>query len=1085
MKRYFYVLFLIFSFTFSFSQAPFWTETFGTGCNQLQLANGAAPTGTNGAWAVTYLGGYVPSTGSDEYFISATEAGMGIGNCGNGCLGTGPQNQTLHIGNSSSALTLLCTSGDCGSIYNAAIFSDQRVESPVINCTGQNGITLSFDYLENGQGASDDGTVWYKVGAGPWTLLGNPGKTTCGNAACTVTNAACTGFNQGVWGGFTIPLPAACNNQPAVQLGFRWVNNGDNAGTDPSFSIDNVALKVLATFTPNFAITTPQCQGATITTTCAVTPATTAITGYTWSSNPAGPVFGAPNASVTSITYGTVGTFSISVTASAGGTNVATATQTVVVTATPNIVASTNPATICVGGSAALTAVGGVSYTWTPGATLSTTLGPTTNANPTSTTIYTVIGSNGTCTNIATTTVNIAPSLNLTVTASSPTVCPGSNVTLTAAGATNYTWSPASSLSSANGSPVTATPTVSTVYTVLGATGTCTGVTTVNVSVTAALPISVSASPGFTTSCPGGSSTLTASGAGTSGQYTWTPATALSATTGSAVVSIPTSPTSYTVLGLDPLTGCTGMANVTVYVGAPLTVSVSPSTATTCVGSGGVTLSAWGASSYAWSPSTGLNTAFGPMVIATPSTNTTYTVLGSTGSCTAQAVVTISVVAAPVLTVTPTNTIICYGSSMNYTASGAGTNGTYTWSPAFTLASITGSTNTASPTVTTTYSIVGQTVLGCLTNTRVITLTVVPVPTATVSLQTNTLGILTNSICGNNTATLSVATSTPPLGMSYTYTWTPTTGLITSANSGTVLAFPTMSVCSSDFLRTYTCVVSYGTLLSCKSKPDTVTMRVVNCFPPVANFTTATVNDTVCTKGCVTFLNTSCGAKPQTVKWYSPGGNPDTTSAAFPVICYNVPGDYTVSLAVTNAFGKDSVVKTKFIHVVDTPNTLGLRDTCIRIGQSVVLYGFQATYYTWSPSTSLSSSAGLSVSATPTVTTNYVVTGYNSKKCKYNDTLTVCVYDDCGSMFVPNAFSPNADGVNDVLYVRGKCLANFTFLIFNRWGERVFETSKQELGWDGTFNGEPMNSGVFVYRLQGTTISNEPFSMKGNITLIR
>ena len=88
-------------------------------------------------------------------------------------------------------------------------------------------------------------------------------------------------------------------------------------------------------------------------------------------------------------------------------------------------------------------------------------------------------------------------------------------------------------------------------------------------------------------------------------------------------------------------------------------------------------------------------------------------------------------------------------------------------------------------------------------------------------------------------------------------------------------------------------------------------------------------------------------------------------------------------------------------------------------------------------------------------------------------------------MYVPNAFSPNADGVNDVLYVRGRCLANFTFQIFNRWGEKVFETGSQLLGWDGTFNGEPMNTGVFVYRLQGTTINNDPFSMKGNITLIR
>lgn len=1081
MKRYFHVLFFVFSFTSFFSQAPFWTETFGVGCNQLQSVAGF--NGGNGAWNLFFLVG--ATSGSNEFYVSATENGNPVGTCGSGC-GT---NQTLHLANSSSAIAFACTTGDCGAAYNAGVASDVRAESPNISTIGQNGITLGFDYMLFGQGATDDGSVYYRVGVGPWTLLANPPKTVCGNAACTAT-AVCSGFNQGMWSTYTVNLPAACNNQAAIQIGFRWVNNADNIGTDPSFAIDNVNLKVLATFTPNFAITSPQCQGSTITTTCAVTPATTAITGYTWSSSPAGPTFSAPNASVTSITYGTTGTYTISVTASAGGTNVATATQTVVVTATPNIVASTNPATICVGGSATLTAVGGTSYTWNPGGNT----GPSVMVNPASTTVYTVTGSNGTCTNIATTTVNVTAGLNLTVTASSPTVCPGSNVTLTASGATNYTWSPSSSLSSANGSPVTATPTISTTYTVLGATGTCTGVTTINIGVSASLPIIVTASPSFTT-CPGGSATLTATGAGSSGQYTWTPGTALSATTGSAVVCSPTSNTAYTIIGLDPLTGCTGTTNVSMIIGSPLTVSVSPSTATTCVGAGGVTLSAFGATSFVWSPSTSLSSGFGPVVVATPSTTTTYTVLGSTGTCTGQAVATVSVVSPPTLTVTPTNTTICFGSSYTYTASGAGTNGTYTWTPAFTLSSITGPTVTAQPTITTTYTVFGQSVLGCLTLPRVVTLTVVPIPTATVSLQTNTLGIITNTICGNQSATLSVATSTPPLGMSYTYTWSPTTNIITSPNSASVLAVPGMTPCMSDYLRTYSCTVSYGTLQGCKSTPDTVTMRVINCFPPIASFTTAIKNDTICTKGCVTLLNTSCGGKPQTVKWYSPGGNPDTTSAQIGVICYNVPGDYTVSLAVSNAYGRDSIVKTKYIHVVDTPNTVGLKDTCIRYGQSVQLQGFQALYYTWSPYSSLECPPGSPPGcnpasipnpiASPSVTTNYVVTGYNSKKCKYNDTLQVCIIEDCGEMFVPNAFSPNDDGVNDKLYVRGKCLANFTFQIFNRWGEKVFETSNQEIGWDGTFNDEPMNTGVFVFRLQGTTINNDPFSMKGNVTLIR
>ncbi|HRD40382.1 MAG TPA: hypothetical protein PLC65_17265, partial [Bacteroidia bacterium] len=110
---------------------------------------------------------------------------------------------------------------------------------------------------------------------------------------------------------------------------------------------------------------------------------------------------------------------------------------------------------------------------------------------------------------------------------------------LTAAGGTSYTWTPSSSLSSANGSPVTANPSSSTNYTVVGSSGGCFGTAVVSLVVNPAMSVLVTASPSFTT-CPGGSATLTATGAGAAGVYTWSPGTGLSSTTGSAVVSSPT-----------------------------------------------------------------------------------------------------------------------------------------------------------------------------------------------------------------------------------------------------------------------------------------------------------------------------------------------------------------------------------------------------------------------------------------------------------------------------------------------------------------------------------------------------------------
>lgn len=237
MKKHTLTFLLLFSLTETFSQV-FWIETFGIGCNQLQVANGFP--GSTGLWVVNYLSAYIPTANTDEFYVSATEAGMPIGGCSNGCLLTPTlTNRSLHISVSTSTNTFFCPTGDCGGIYNASQFSDLRAESPAINCTGKSGISLRFDYMENGDGILDDGSVYYSVALGPWTFLGNPIKTPCDNSACTGT-AACTGLNVGIWSTYTINLPVTVNNTANLRLGFRWVNNGDNIGTDPSFVIDNI-----------------------------------------------------------------------------------------------------------------------------------------------------------------------------------------------------------------------------------------------------------------------------------------------------------------------------------------------------------------------------------------------------------------------------------------------------------------------------------------------------------------------------------------------------------------------------------------------------------------------------------------------------------------------------------------------------------------------------------------------------------------------------------------------------------------------------------------------------------------------------
>jgi hypothetical protein len=220
------IFIICFGFSFISKSQVFWTETFGGSACSSGLSAIGFNSG-NGAWAVTNTG--VNNSSANAWFVSAKERGMGVGVCGAGCGGT--NNRTLHLG--STGLFL-----DLGAAYNetnSGNITDKRAESPTINCSGRSSITLSFSYMEFGQGTADNATLWYFNGT-VWALLIDIPKTLC------CSNTVCNGFNQGLWVNYTIVLPASADNNPNVKIGFRWVNNGNGVGTDPSVAIDDISL---------------------------------------------------------------------------------------------------------------------------------------------------------------------------------------------------------------------------------------------------------------------------------------------------------------------------------------------------------------------------------------------------------------------------------------------------------------------------------------------------------------------------------------------------------------------------------------------------------------------------------------------------------------------------------------------------------------------------------------------------------------------------------------------------------------------------------------------------------------------------
>ncbi len=165
-------------------------------------------------------------------------------------------------------------------------------------------------------------------------------------------------------------------------------------------------------------------------------------------------------------------------------------------------------------------------------------------------------------------------------------------------------------------------------------------------------------------------------------------------------------------------------------------------------------------------------------------------------------------------------------------------------------------------------------------------------------------------------------------------------------------------------------------------------------------------------------------------------------------------------------------------------------DQHIYIGQSTTLHATDNSnyYYLWKPLESLTSAGSANPVASPDETTLYEIYVIDQFGCTNVDTITIFVTDficDEPYIYVPNAFSPNGDGKNDILYVYSNIIDELYFAIYDRWGEIMFETTDINSGWDGIYKGEPVDPAVFVYYMEAKCLDKKTFVKKGNITLIR
>ena len=145
----------------------------------------------------------------------------------------------------------------------------------------------------------------------------------------------------------------------------------------------------------------------------------------------------------------------------------------------------------------------------------------------------------------------------------------------------------------------------------------------------------------------------------------------------------------------------------------------------------------------------------------------------------------------------------------------------------------------------------------------------------------------------------------------------------------------------------------------------------------------------------------------------------------------------------------------------------------------------------WSPSTGLSCTTCPNPIAAPKTTTSYTLTVTNNGACSATDALTLTVLCDKGNIFIPNTFTPNADGMNDSFYPRGRGILSVRSMrVFNRWGEQVFRrdnffANDISAGWNGSFNGKLLVPDIYVYLIDFVCENQTIITLKGDIALVR
>jgi gliding motility-associated-like protein/uncharacterized repeat protein (TIGR01451 family) len=279
-------------------------------------------------------------------------------------------------------------------------------------------------------------------------------------------------------------------------------------------------------------------------------------------------------------------------------------------------------------------------------------------------------------------------------------------------------------------------------------------------------------------------------------------------------------------------------------------------------------------------------------------------------------------------------------------------------------------------------------------------------------------------------------------------------------------------------------LIAYSPIDPSCTDTSTRTFHIINDYTVGVDFKIDTCNalvnfyDSVLTNG--TTVNWSWYFGDNTVSNIHNPVHQYSDAGAYIVTAYFISGDGCID---TNIFTVNIPYKKIIVNATASPDTVSLGEPTTLAAVSVTNVS-----YSWQPVAGIANPSAATTTALPSNSTTYTVTVTNAGGCTATDVVFVKVTGaGCAEplIFVPSAFSPNNDLQNDILFVRGNVIKTMYFAVYDRWGQKVFETSKQENGWDGKFKGVDLAPGVFDYYLEAECFNDEKFFKKGNITIIR